>query len=91
VLAALWGLDPLLPALWWMLTIGGLGAVLLLAAQGELGDLLRRWGRSLWLSLASRRLHYVSAAPDSSARSGLPFAVAMGLGCAAQALWGAPW
>jgi prepilin peptidase CpaA len=91
VLAALWGLDALLPALWWMASIGGVGAIALLAAHGELGDLLRRWGRSLWLTLSSRRLYYVSAAPGAKARAGLPFAVAMGLGCAAQGLFGAPW
>jgi prepilin peptidase CpaA len=90
VLAALWGLEAFLPALWWMLVAGGAGALVVITAQGELGDLLRRWGRSLWLSLASRRLHYVSAAPGSAARAGLPFAVAMGLGSAAYALWGAP-
>lgn len=91
VLAALWRLEAFLPALWWMLVAGGVGALVVITAQGELGDLLRRWGRSLWLSLASRRLHYLSAAPDSAARAGLPFALAMGLGSAAYALWGAPW
>jgi len=91
VLAALWGLDAFLPALWWMLALGGVGALVVLAAHGELGALLRRWGRSLWLSLASRRLFYVSAAAGSSARAGLPFAVAMGLGSAAYGLWGTPW
>jgi len=91
VLAALWGLEAFLPALWWMALLGGVGALVVLGAHGELGDLLRRWGRSLWLSLASRRLYYVSAAPGATARAGLPFALAMGLGSAAYGLWGAPW
>jgi prepilin peptidase CpaA len=91
VLAALWGLDAFFPALWWMLVIGGVAALVLLTLRGGLGDLLRRWGRSAWLSLASRRIHYVPAAADATARQGLPFAVAMGLGCAAAAVWGIPW
>jgi prepilin peptidase CpaA len=90
VLAALWGLEAFLPALWWMLVIGGVGAVGLLAMRGELSDLLRRWGRSAWLTLASRQLHYVPAAPDTTARQGLPFAVAMGLGCASYGFFGIP-
>ena len=90
VLAALWGLEAFLPALWWMLVIGGVGAVGLLAMRGELSDLLRRWGRSAWLTLASRRLHYVPAAPDTTARQGLPFALAMGLGCASYGFFGMP-
>jgi prepilin peptidase CpaA len=90
VLAALWGLDAFLPALWWMLVVGGALALGLLAVRGELGDLLRRWGRSLWLTLASRRPHYVPAAPGAAARQGLPFALAMALGCAAYGFWGTP-
>lgn len=91
VLAGLFGLPAFLGALWWMLLVGGLGAIALLAAHGELGDLLRRWGRSLWLTLATRRVHYEPAAATARARTGLPFAVAMGLGTAAFAVWGAPW
>ena len=91
VLAALWGLEVFLPALWWMFAVGGAGALLVLAARGELTDLMQRWGRSLWLSLASRRLYYVAPATGSAARSGLPFALAMGLGSAAYGWWGAPW
>jgi prepilin peptidase CpaA len=90
VLAALWGTGAFLPALWWMLVIGGVGALVVLAVRGELGDLLRRWGRSLWLTLASRRPHYVPAAPGAAARQGLPFALAMGLGCAAYGFFGMP-
>jgi prepilin peptidase CpaA len=91
VLAALWGLDAFLPALWWMVSLGGVGALVLLAMRRELGDLLHRWGRSAWLTLVSRRIHYVPAASDAAARQGLPFAVAMGLGCAVAGLWGLPW
>jgi prepilin peptidase CpaA len=91
VLAALWGLEVFLPALWWMFAVGGLMAVALLAGRGELVDLLRRWGRSAWLTLTVRRPVYVGPAERSAARTGLPFAVAMGLGAAAYGFWGWPW
>jgi len=90
VLAALWGLEAFFPAVWWMLVVGGVGALLVLTARGGLIDLLRRWGRSIWLTLVRRRVYYVSAPPDSAARQGLPFALAMGLGCAACAVFGSP-
>ena len=91
VLAALWGLEVFLPALWWMLVAGGLMAVALLAGRGELADLLQRWGRSVWLTLTTRRPVYIGPAGRSAARTGLPFAVAMGLGAAAYGFWGWPW
>jgi len=91
VLGALWGREAIVPALWWMILVGGLLAVALLASRGELGDLLRRWGSSFWHSLLSRRPVYHAPARGSAAVEGLPFAVAMGLGAAAFQLWGAPW
>lgn len=91
VLGALWGREAIVPALWWMILVGGVLAVALLASRGELLDLLRRWGSSLWHSLLSRRPVYHAPARGSAAVEGLPFAVAMGLGAAAFQLWGAPW
>jgi prepilin peptidase CpaA len=91
VLAALWGLEVFLPALWWMLVVGGLMALALVIGRGELGDLLGRWARSVWLTILSRRVVYVAPAERSAAGTGLPFAVAIGLGAAAFGLWGWPW
>jgi prepilin peptidase CpaA len=91
VLAACWGVEAFLPAFWWMLAVGGVLAIAIIAARGELLDLLQRWGRSAWLSLAGRRVVYVPPAEDSAAGGGLPFAVAIGLGAAAYGVWGWPW
>jgi len=90
VLGALWTVDSFLPALWWMVTAGGVMAILLLASRGQLGDLLRRWGRSLVTSVRTARLTYIPPAAGA-AGTGLPFAVAMGLGAAAYQIWGTPW
>jgi Flp pilus assembly protein protease CpaA len=91
VLGALWGSGDFLCAFWWMVIIGGVLAVMLVAAQGGLPDLLRRWLNSARLTLASRRLTYIGAPAHSLAHAGLPFAVCMGLGAAAYQLWGTPW
>ncbi|HEY5658571.1 MAG TPA: prepilin peptidase [Myxococcota bacterium] len=92
VLGALWGPIAFAGMAWWMIVIGGLLAVALIAMQpGGLPDLLRRWGRSAWYSLRMRRLVYLPPGEGSVAGSGLPFAVAMGLGCAAFQIWGGPW
>jgi prepilin peptidase CpaA len=91
VLGALWGSGDFLCAFWWMVIIGGVLAVMLVAAQGGLSDLLRRWLNSARITLASRRLTYFGAPAHALARAGLPFAVCMGLGAAAYQLWGTPW
>jgi len=91
VLGALWGSGDFLCAFWWMVIIGGVLAVMLVAAQGGLPDLLRRWLNSARITLASRRLTYFGAPAHAVARAGLPFAVCMGLGAAAYQLWGTPW
>jgi prepilin peptidase CpaA len=90
VLGALWTTESFLPALWWMVTAGGVMAILLLATRGQLGDLLRRWGRSAVTSVRTARLTYIPPAAGA-AGTGLPFAVAMGLGAAAYQIWGTPW
>jgi hypothetical protein len=64
---------------------------MLVAAQGGLPDLLRRWLNSARITLVSRRLTYIGAPAHALARAGLPFAVCMGLGAAAYQLWGTPW
>jgi prepilin peptidase CpaA len=89
VLGALWGPHAFPPAFWWMIVCGGVLALALLAGRGELLDLLRRWGRSAKATLRERRFRYF--APEAHATTGLPFAVAMGIGAAAFQLWGFPW
>jgi prepilin peptidase CpaA len=89
VLGALWGPDIFPHAFWWMIVAGGVLAIVLMGARGELGDLLRRWGRSAWMTLVTRRVIYFG--PAEGATTGLPFAVAMGLGAAAYQFWGTPW
>jgi prepilin peptidase CpaA len=90
VLGALFGAPVVLAMLWWMVLVGGLLALALLAAKGGLPDLLRRWGTSARLSLATRRPTYLGPEPGSPAAAGIPFALAMGLGATLQQLWGSP-
>ena len=91
VLAALWGADLFLPVLWWMVVMGGLIAIALIAARGGFLDLLRRWSQSLQASVGSRRPTYFGPEAGTTAAGGLPFAVAMGLGAISFQLWGIPW
>jgi len=90
VLGALWPTATFLPALWWMVVAGGVMAIVMMAARGQLADMLRRWARSAVTSVRIARLTYISPAAGS-AGTGLPFAVAMGLGAAAYQIWGTPW
>jgi prepilin peptidase CpaA len=89
VLGALWGPEIFPHAFWWMIVAGGLLAIGMVGLRGELGDLLKRWGRSAWTTLMTRRVTYFG--PAEGATTGLPFAVAMGLGAAAYQFWGTPW
>ncbi len=91
VLGALWGRELVLPTLFWMFVAGGALAIGLVAARGELGDLCTRWGRSLWITLSTRRLTFLAPAPGSAAGGGLPFAVAIGVGASIHQIWGFPW
>ena len=91
-LGALWGAASILAMAWWMIVIGGLMALVMVALQpGGLRDLSRRWLKSAWLSLRLKRIVYLAPENDSVAATGLPFAVAIGLGCAGFQLWGSPW
>ena len=91
VFGALWGHELVLPALFWMLIAGGVLAIALLIARGELRDLCIRWGRSAWITLSSRRLMFFAAPPGSAAGGGLPFAVAIGIGASIYQIWGFRW
>jgi prepilin peptidase CpaA len=75
---------------WALIAAGGFGLVLL-ALRGELVDYARRWGRTLLLTLTSRRISYESPASGSVAASGIPFAVVLSLGLALQWTGGPPW
>lgn len=91
VLAALWGRELVLPTLFWMLLAGGAIAIGMIVARGELLDLCTRWGRSLWVSLSTRRFVYFAPSANSAAGEGLPFAVAIGIGASLSQIWGFPW
>lgn len=91
VVGALWGPALLAPLLVWMIGIGAALGVVWIIAAGGARELADRWRRTLVLSLATRRPTYLPAEPDSVARRGLPFAVAIGLAAIAQQLWGTPW
>jgi prepilin peptidase CpaA len=91
VLGALWGREFVLPTLFWMFVAGGVLAVALVAARGEFRDLCLRWWRSLWVTLSTRRVTFFAPSPGSAAGSGLPFAVAMGIGASMHQIWGFPW
>lgn len=91
VLGALWGREFVLPTLFYIFIAGGVLAIALVAARGELKDLCVRWGRSLWITLSARRLTYFAPTPGSAAGGGLPFAVAIGIGATIHQVWGFPW
>jgi prepilin peptidase CpaA len=91
VLGALWGHELVLPTLFWMFLAGGAIALALLVARGELRDLVTRWGRSAWITLSSGRPTFFAPAPGSTAGSGLPFAVAIGIGASIYQIWGLQW
>jgi prepilin peptidase CpaA len=91
VLGALWGRELVLPTLFWMFIAGGALAIALVVARGELADLCTRWGRSLWVSLSTRRPTYFAPSAHSAASQGLPFAVAIGIGASIHQIWGFPW
>lgn len=87
-LGAVFGPAAILGLLWWMVVVGGVLALLFLAARRGLGEMLRRWILSLKLSLLTRQLMYVGPEPGSASSEGLPFAISIGLGVAAYQQWG---
>ena len=92
VFGALFGAERIVGMAWWMVVVGGILAIGLVAAQpGGLRDLAVRWSKSAWYSLRLRKIVYLAPAPGSAAGAGLPYAVAMGLGASAFQLWGLPW
>ena len=90
-LAALTGPAAGIGILCWSHLIAGILALLLLTLRGGLVEMLRRWLASLGATLATGRLTYLPAPEGVPARSGLPFAVPMGLAVAALEGFGLPW
>lgn len=91
VLGALFGPANLLPVLWWMVVVGGVMALGLVAIRGELFTLLRRWARTAQALICSGMWVHDAPAAGTASAGGVPFAVAMGLGAAGFQLWGTPW
>jgi prepilin peptidase CpaA len=91
VVGALWGAGVLIPVIAWAVGLGGVLALAWVSIRGGLPDLVMRWWHTLFVSLASRKWTYFAPAPGSPAASGIPFAVAMGMGVASYGMWGAPW
>jgi prepilin peptidase CpaA len=91
VLGAFWGHEYVFPTLFWMIIAGGVLAIALVIGRGEGWDLCVRWGRSLWITLSTRRVTYFGPDPGSAASGGLPFAVAIGIGATIYQVWGFPW
>jgi prepilin peptidase CpaA len=91
VLGAWIGPEAMLGAAGWAVIAGGAFALLMLALRGELGAFARRWGRTLFNTLTSRRIAYEPPAAGSIASGGIPFAVAIAVGLAAQWYGGSPW
>jgi prepilin peptidase CpaA len=83
VLGALWGPDMAIPALVWMASAGALLAIGYVVVRGELGDLGSRWLNTAKLTFLTRQIQYVRPAEGSAAASGIPFALAIGVGAIA--------
>jgi prepilin peptidase CpaA len=77
-------------AVWALIAAGSFGLAWL-ALRGELGSFARRWGRTLSATLILRRLAYEPPPSESAAVGGIPFAVALAVGLAAQWSVGLPW
>ncbi len=75
----------------WALMAGGAFALIMLLLRGELVSFALRWGRIFLSMLTFRRVSYEPPAAESIASSGIPFAVAIAVGLAAQWYGGSPW
>ncbi|MFP8879196.1 MAG: prepilin peptidase, partial [Myxococcota bacterium] len=91
VLGALFGLSALPGVLWWTALAAGTLGIALILARGEAIDFVRRWWLMALAFLVTRKPFYMAPARESAAATGLPFAIAMGLGTAASGVWGTPW
>lgn len=90
-LGALCGAGEFLGMLWWMVVCGGVLGISVVVIRGGTRDLVKRWGRTAKTMAFTRHWDYESPGPQSASQSGLPFAVAIGLGMSAYYVWGLPW
>jgi len=90
-LGAWLGPQTILGSTAWAAMAAGVFGLVLLGIQGDLGGYFRRWGRVLGSSLIERRLRYEAPAAGSGEAGGIPFAVAIAVGVAAQWIGGSPW
>ena len=91
VLGAWIGPEATLGAAAWAVIAGGAFALIMLVLRGEIRAFARRWGRTLFNTLTSRRIAYEPPATGSLASGGIPFAAAIAVGLAAQWYGGSPW
>jgi prepilin peptidase CpaA len=75
----------------WAVVAGGAFALIMLVQRGEVVAYAQRWGRVLSSMLTLRRIRYEPPAAGSIAAGGIPFAVAIAVGLAAQWYGGFPW
>ena len=91
VLGAWFGPEVTIGTAAWAVIAGGTFGLILLLLRGELLSFARRWGRNLSSTLMLRGINYEPPAPGSIASGGIPFAVAIAVGLAAQWYGGSPW
>jgi prepilin peptidase CpaA len=91
VLGAWLGPEVALGVTAWAVVAGGAFALIMLVQRGEIVVYAKRWGRVLSSMLTLRRIRYEPPAARSIAAGGIPFAVAIAVGLAAQWYGGSPW
>lgn len=74
----------------WAVIAGSVFAVTMLSLHGEIIPFAQRWGRTLLKTLTSGRVAYMPPEAGSIAAGGIPFAVAIAVGLAAQWYGGSP-
>jgi len=91
VLGAWLGPVEILGATAWALIAAGVFGLVLLSLRGEICSYALRWFRTLSSILKLRRVSYERPEAGSTASDGIPFAVAIAIGVAAQWYGGFPW
>jgi len=91
VLGAWLGPEAVLGVAAWALVAGCALALIVLVRSGEIAVYARRWRRTLSNMLNLRRIGYEPPAAGSTSAGGIPFAVAIAVGLAAQWYGGSPW
>ena len=91
VLGAWLGPEAALGVAVWAVIAGGAFALIMLVQRGGVVAYAQRWGRVLLSMLTLRRISYEPPAAGSIAAGGIPFAVAIAVGFAAQWYGGSPW